>query len=86
MNNRNEGFTRIPESIRLFDSRRYLLFIGKYLFSALPSWCKAEGAVFVNPGGDQSGMVWYGELNDDVFDLEREGLRQVVPRPGHTIS
>ena len=23
-----------------------------------PSWCTAEGAVLVDPGGDRSGMVW----------------------------
>ena len=23
-----------------------------------PSWCTAEGAVLVEPGGDRSGMVW----------------------------
>ena len=23
-----------------------------------PSWCTAEGAIFVVPGGDRSGMVW----------------------------
>ena len=25
-----------------------------------PSWCTAEGAVLVDPGGDRSGVVWYG--------------------------
>ena len=23
-----------------------------------PSWCTAEGAVLVDPGGDRSGMIW----------------------------
>ena len=25
---------------------------------APPSWCTAEGAILVDPGGDRSGMVW----------------------------
>ena len=24
-----------------------------------PSWCMAEGAVLVDPGGDRLGMVWF---------------------------
>ena len=28
-------------------------------FLTPPSWCTAEGAVLVNPGGDRSVMVWF---------------------------
>ena len=36
---------------RIFD-------VAPVAYLTLPSWCAAEGAVLVDPGGDRSGMVW----------------------------
>ena len=36
-----------------------------------PSWCRAEGVVLVDPGGDRSGMVWLLWYRHDTTTIKR---------------
>ena len=41
-----------------------------------PSWCTAEGAVLVDPGGDRSGMVW---LSSQGESWAKYNLAEPIP-------
>ena len=51
-------------SVLVFQVHMVMLSLPRIFDDALvayltpPSWCTAEGAVLVDPGGERSGMVW----------------------------
>ena len=44
-----------------------------------PSWCPAEGAVLVDPGGDRSGMVWLCVLSSHGESWAKYNLVEPIP-------